>query len=175
MVGKQEVVTTISKTIHEFDASILTQEDANALATAAANKVQISLEERLNIIDTELAKASSASSAAQDLISNNLAAVSGEVDDSLQALDCLSDKVTAMSGYIDDEVTTVKINAARYRTTSRPCPTSLTPGWLPRSQKLSSFNAKSGITCGALMTSGLILLMELGKTSIVVWPLVRLS
>ena len=113
MVGKQEVVTIISNTIHELDASILTQEDANALTTVAANKVQISLEERLDIIDAELAKASSASSAAQYLISDNPAAVSGKVDDSLQALDCLSNKVTAMLGYIDDEVTAVKVNTAR--------------------------------------------------------------
>lgn len=106
-------MTIISNTIHELDAFILTQEDANALTTAAADKVRLSLEERLNIIDTELAKASSASSAAQDLISDNLAAVSGKVDDSLQALDCLSDKITAMSEYIDDEMTTAKIDTAR--------------------------------------------------------------
>jgi ABC-type transporter Mla subunit MlaD len=68
------------------------------------------LEERLNIIDSELAKTSSA---AQDLISDNLAAVSGKVDDSLQALDCLSDKITAMSEYVDDEMTTAKIDTVR--------------------------------------------------------------
>lgn len=112
IVGKQEVVTIISNAIHELDASILTQEDANALTTAAADEIRLLLEERLNIIDTELAK-TSASSAAQDLISDNLVAVSGKVDDSLQALDCLSDKITAMSEYVNDEMTTAKIDTVR--------------------------------------------------------------
>lgn len=34
IVDKQEVVTIISNAIHELDAFILTQEDANALTTA---------------------------------------------------------------------------------------------------------------------------------------------